>query len=287
MYRRPSLLLTLFFCAMAVPHWPATAATENPAALSSAHSLSEDEVQNPIRSRNQDHQNVTESDFWATERSLHIKFEGEDPLESINRKVDSFNDKIDEIALIPAYIFYNETVPKNIRSGVSNFFRNLYEPIIATSALLQGDFRNAGIATLRFGINTTAGVLGVMDVAKNFELESNWTDLGATFCHYGAPSGPYLVLPILGPTNVRKLAGRTLSLYAIYFGIGATSFYPYYTGRLLSEYIDDRPGMDFMIQGAVDPYAVRRSVFWQTEDLKCHQDLQEKKLFPEIQINYQ
>lgn len=284
MYRRLSLLLTFVFCAMAVPHWPATAGTENPAALSRVDTPSQDEVPNLFQSRNQDN-NVTENDFWETARSLANKFEGEDPLESINRKVDSFNDKIDEIALIPAYIFYNETVPKNIRSGVSNFFRNLYEPIIATSALFQGDFRNAGIATLRFGINTTAGVLGVMDVAANFELESNWTDLGAAFCHYGVPSGPYLVLPILGPTNVRKLAGRTLSLYGIYFGIGATSFYPYYTGRLLSEYIDDRPGMDFMIRGAVDPYAVRRSVFWQTEDLKCHQGLVEDILFPEIQIN--
>lgn len=206
--------------------------------------------------------------------SLLREVEGGDPLERINRVTDSFNNLVEEHALDPFYRFYTGKVPPDVRRGVSNVFRNLREPITAVSSALEGDLENAGVAGLRFAINTTAGGLGVLDVAEDFDLRSRRMDLGATLCRYGLPEGPYLVLPIIGPTSARDLAGRVVTNVTIYNFAGSL-FYPYYGGKQLSEYVDTRPDIDMALNGAVDAYARKRSIFRQSEAVLCRQAVPE------------
>ncbi len=204
-------------------------------------------------------------------RAMPDEVDDGDPLEPINRWTEAFNELVDAHVLDPAYQFYVHRVPLAVQRGVSNVFRNLHEPITAVSAALEGDMENATVASLRFGINSTAGVLGTMDVASGLNLVSRRTDLAATFCRYGIPSGPYLVLPILGPSSPREVVGRVLTNLTIYNFIGG-AFYPYYSGKLLSEYVDDRPALDGMLDGAVDSYALRRSIFRQREAALCREE---------------
>ncbi|MGE0254891.1 MAG: VacJ family lipoprotein [Alphaproteobacteria bacterium] len=197
-----------------------------------------------------------------------------DPLEPLNRLTDSFNNLVEEHALDPFYRFYTGKVPSEVRKGVSNVFRNLREPITAVSSALEGDLANAGVAGMRFALNSTVGGLGVLDVAEDFGLQSRRMDLGATLCRYGIPEGPYLVLPIIGPTSARDLVGRVTTNITIYSFAGAL-FYPYYGGKQLSEYVDQRPDVDLAMTGAVDAYARKRSIFRQSEAVLCRETLPE------------
>lgn len=213
-------------------------------------------------------------DLGERAESLLREMESGDPLERINRVTDSFNNLVEEHALDPFYRFYTGKVPPDVRRGVSNVFRNLREPITAVSSALEGDLENARVAGLRFAINTTAGGLGVLDVAEDFDLRSRRMDLGATLCRYGLPEGPYLVLPIVGPTSARDLAGRVVTNVTIY-NFAGNLFYPYYGGKQLSEYVDTRPDIDMALTGAVDAYARKRSIFRQSEAVLCRQAVPE------------
>ena len=214
-------------------------------------------------------------DLGERAESLLREMESGDPLERINRVTDSFNNLVEEHALDPFYRFYTGKVPPDVRRGVSNVFRNLREPITAVSSALEGDLENARVAGLRFAINTTAGGLGVLDVAEDFDLRSRRMDLGATLCRYGLPEGPYLVLPIVGPTSARDLAGRVVTNVTIY-NFAGNLFYPYYGGKQLSEYVDTRPDIDMALTGAVDAYARKRSIFRQSEAVLCRQAVPER-----------
>ena len=126
-----------------------------------------------------------------------------DPLENLNRKVTSFNLATDKAILAPAARGYVKVIPRPVRNGVSNFFSNLFEPYTIVNDLLQGQFRLAGQDTGRFVINTTLGFLGLNDVASHMDLPKRREDFGQTLAVWGMPSGPHLVLPFFGPSNLR------------------------------------------------------------------------------------
>jgi phospholipid-binding lipoprotein MlaA len=131
-----------------------------------------------------------------------------DPFEPFNRTMFRLNQSLDHNAALPAAVFYRSTVPGGIRDGVHNLLTNIGMPITFANDLLQGQFSRAGRAAERFGVNTTLGVLGIMDPATGMGLPMQQEDFGQTLGVYGVPPGPYLVLPLLGATLPRDAVGR-------------------------------------------------------------------------------
>ncbi|MFG6175831.1 VacJ family lipoprotein [Halomonas sp. THAF12] len=137
----------------------------------------------------------------------------EDPWEGFNRQVFAFNETLDRYALKPAAQGYRFVTPDPVETGVGNFFSNLGEIRTTLNSLLQGKGSNAGIATGRFLINSTVGVLGFFDVASHMELTGREEDFGQTLATWGVGEGPYVVLPLLGPSTVRDTAGLPVDMY--------------------------------------------------------------------------
>ncbi|CAO3434109.1 MlaA family lipoprotein [Azospirillum doebereinerae] len=130
-----------------------------------------------------------------------------DPLEGVNRVVFGFNDVVDTVALRPAAEVYVTIVPDPVRDSIHSFIDNLMSPIYIANNLLQGDFEGAGHATGRFLTNTVLGAGGIADVATAAGIPNKPEDFGQTLAVWGVGSGPYLVLPLLGPSNLRDTVG--------------------------------------------------------------------------------
>jgi phospholipid-binding lipoprotein MlaA len=130
-----------------------------------------------------------------------------DPLEPVNRGIYTFNEAVDTTVLRPAAELYRGLVPRLVRNGVHNVFANINDVIIALNNLLQAKFVNAVSDTGRIVVNTTVGLLGVFDVATELGLEKHDEDFGQTLGYWGLGDGPYLVLPILGPSSLRDSVG--------------------------------------------------------------------------------
>jgi len=133
-----------------------------------------------------------------------------DPLEEFNRVIFGFNNVADKVILEPAAKGYKK-LPSPIQLGISNFLNNLKLPLVVVNQILQGQFENASDSTGRFLINSTAGVLGLIDVAEKIGLEQQQEDFGQTLATWGIGDGFYIVLPIFGPSNIRDTAGMILT----------------------------------------------------------------------------
>lgn len=144
---------------------------------------------------------------------------GHDPLERLNRATHSFNEGLDKYILAPVAAGWSWITPELLRTALVNFDDNLRFPVNATNDILQWKWRRAGEECARFAINTTVGILGFRDVARQWGLEKQIEDTGQTLGVWGIPPGPYLVLPLLGPSNPRDAVGFAadsfLSLYWI------------------------------------------------------------------------
>jgi len=137
-----------------------------------------------------------------------------DPLSGYNRFMTSFNDTFMIYVLDPISTTYNYLIPQPLRIGVSNFIRNLHFPIRFANNLLQLKFQNSSDELERFLVNSTVGLGGLMDPAKNYmQIPAHKEDFGQTLGHYGIGSGFHIVLPFLGPSNVRDLIGITADGY--------------------------------------------------------------------------
>lgn len=130
-----------------------------------------------------------------------------DPLERVNRGVFWFNDKLDVYVMEPVARGWNRLVPRCAQRGVANFFANLRLPVVAANDLLQGKLTACGSDLGRFAVNTTVGVIGFMDPAQRWGLVKREEDFGQTLGVWRVPPGPYLVLPLLGPSTLRDSAG--------------------------------------------------------------------------------
>lgn len=137
-----------------------------------------------------------------------------DPWQGFNRNMFRFNDTLDRYALKPVAKGYRKIAPRPVRTGVTNFFYNLRFPIVMLNDLLQGKVKAAGTDTARFVINTTVGVAGFIDVSARMGLARNDEDFGQTLGTWGVGSGPYLVLPFLGPSTVRDGFGLVVDGFA-------------------------------------------------------------------------
>ncbi len=132
----------------------------------------------------------------------------QDPIEPINRGIYQFNDGLDKAVLKPVAEVYRDALPQFVRTGVSNFFSNINDVLVALNNLLQGKIQDAVSDAGRVVVNSTAGILGVIDVATEIGLEKHNEDFGQTLGRWGFGDGPYLVLPFFGPSNLRDALAR-------------------------------------------------------------------------------
>ena len=136
--------------------------------------------------------------------------ETNDPGEPTMRAIFAFNQALDKAILKPVASTYRTIASEKFRSGAHNFLNNLRSPVIFFNDVLQGEFERAITTLLRFLVNTTAGILGFNDVAADLGLEFHDEDFGQTLAVWNMPGGPYLMLPILGPSNPRDAIGRVV-----------------------------------------------------------------------------
>ena len=136
-----------------------------------------------------------------------------DPFEDLNRDIFIFNEKLDEKLLKPAALTYRKVTPQFARTGVTNFFNNLEEIDTTINQVLQGEIKYAFNDASRFVINSTIGLIGLIDVASKMGLERHEEDFGQTLGVWGFNSGPYIMIPFLGPSNPRDLLSRPISSF--------------------------------------------------------------------------
>jgi phospholipid-binding lipoprotein MlaA len=131
-----------------------------------------------------------------------------DPFEETNRKIFEFNQVVDRNVLVPVAKTYRTALPDPVRDSVRDLLNNLREPLIFVNDALQGQFGSAAKTVGRFVINSTIGIGGVVDVAGRWGIPYHEEDLGLTLGAWGMPEGPYLVVPVLGPSTPRDLGGQ-------------------------------------------------------------------------------
>ena len=192
-----------------------------------------------------------------------------DPWEPFNRAVFRFNDTIDTYTLKPLAKGYNAVMPEFLNDGVSNVFSNLGEPRNLVNNTLQGKFHDASVDLSRFLLNTTLGVVGVFDVATRMGLQRNDEDLGQTIGSWGAPSGPYVVLPLLGPSTIRDASSRIPETFIGYTYTGQVDHVPTRNTAFGTDILDTRAALlsqERLIRG--DRYAFVRNAFLQNREYR-------------------
>ncbi len=193
-----------------------------------------------------------------------------DPVEPLNRTLYSVHQGIDNYVLRPVAVGYRDVVPRPVRMGVRNFLGNLRTPVILANDMLQGEPRRAGDTAGRFLINTTLGLGGILDVARDhFNVPGHTEDYGQTFAVWGVGEGPYLFIPIIGPSNARDLVGFGVGIVAdpfFWFGQGVAVQALDYS-RVGATAVDTREGLietlDEVQRTSLDPYATLRSGYRQ------------------------
>jgi phospholipid-binding lipoprotein MlaA len=183
-----------------------------------------------------------------------------DPYENVNRKIFGFNDSVDDYVAAPISNAYKWITPQFMQTGVFNFFNNLKNVNVVINDVLQAKFSQSAEDTGRLAINSTLGLGGLFDVAKNVGLEQNEEDFDQTLAVWGVPQGSYLVLPILGPSTARGIPGSvfdTAANPASYVGM------PVQLLSMLNARANAEGALKFIDEAALDPYVFTRESFLQ------------------------
>ncbi|MCB2017806.1 MAG: VacJ family lipoprotein [Hydrogenophaga sp.] len=200
-----------------------------------------------------------------------------DPLEPMNREVTKFNDAVDGVVLKPVATLYRDITPDPIRTGVNNFFENLRDVWSFVNATLQLRPREAAENFMRFNVNTVFGLGGILDVASEMGIERTRLDFGQTLGRWGLPAGPYLVLPIFGPSTVRDTAGLSIeSKGDLVLGV---SDVPVRNSLYALRAVDTRANLlraTRLLEGAaLDKYSFTRELYLQRRESQI-EDLKDK-----------
>lgn len=203
-----------------------------------------------------------------------------DPMEPTNRFFYRVSNTVDAYTLKPVAQGYVWVVPQPVRTGVHNVLANLSSPVLFFNDVAQAKPRRAGDSFMRFVINSTAGAAGIFDVAKGMGYPAHESDGGMTLANWGVPEGPYLFLPLLGPSNPRDGTG-----FGIDIGLSPFTYVPRGYGLLTFNWVrygvnvvDTRAAvlgdLDKITRDALDPYATIRSLYRQHRDaeIKAMQD---------------
>lgn len=204
-------------------------------------------------------ENVKQADVMAPVVNARAEQIQHDPYEDFNRSMYGFNMSVDKNLLKPVASGYKAITPVFVQSRVSNFFTNLKGINVVINDLLQGKFKQSASDAGRFTTNSTIGLLGLFDVASDFGFQSNVEDFGQTLAVWGVDQGPYLVLPLFGPTTLRDGT-------AVVFDKAANPG-TYLPGTGIVEGISDRANaegaLNFIDEAALDPYVFMRESFLQ------------------------
>lgn len=188
-----------------------------------------------------------------------------DPLEPFNRQVTKFNEAVDAAVLKPVATGYVTAVPALVRTGVSNFFNNLGDAWSFVNNVLQLKPQAAAESLMRFNVNTFFGLGGLLDIASEMNIERHKEDFGQTLGYWGVPSGPYLVLPILGPSTLRDTL--VLPVEAKGNVIGDINNDPARYGLTALQAVDIRANLlragRVLDEAALDKYSFQRDVYLQ------------------------
>jgi phospholipid-binding lipoprotein MlaA len=217
---------------------------------------------------------------YNPEDDLLYYTEGEidDPMEVLNRQIFYFNMFFDQILLQPITYTYTMVVPEYGRNRIRDFTRNLVTPVTMVNDVLQGKFEDAGVSFWRFIINTTVGFLGFMDVASLVDLKYHKEDFGQTLASYDIPSGPYIMLPLLGPSSPRDVTGRIVdfTINPLDYNFGKNwkkdVFKSWKTKlayvKLMQGRADKDAVIDTILNKSIDPYTTMRSLYIQNRNLQ-------------------
>ncbi len=196
----------------------------------------------------------------------------QDPYESVNRKTHAFNTLLDKVILKPVAKTYTTIIPSPIRSGVTNFFNNIYLIPTVANDLLQNDWHHASDDAGRFVVNSTFGLAGLVDVASRSNLPLHHNDLGLTFAKWGDKKSPYIVIPFFGPSTIRDGMGTLLEYPLLtpypYVNNGAvlTSLFAMQYIDIRAQYLDT----DHLIDEALDKYSFIRDAYLQRRHFQIY-----------------
>lgn len=200
--------------------------------------------------------------------SLDAPAANPDPLEPLNRGLYRFNDGLDRAVLRPAARGYKKAVARPVRTSIRNALNNIDEPNVLMNDLLQGQVAHGGQSVARFVINSTVGVAGLFDVATPIGIPPHDADFGQTLGRWGLPPGPYIFVPVFGPSDLRDGTGRIVDGFASILSLHDLHVTaPYRTGIEVVDGVDSRLAFDSTIEAvkhtATDPYATTRSAYLQ------------------------
>jgi phospholipid-binding lipoprotein MlaA len=195
-----------------------------------------------------------------------------DPIEPVNRAIFDVNDFLDRLLIRPLAELYRNMVPPPVRDRIANITSNMKEPVIFANNLMQGEFGKAGTTFERFGANTFVGGAGMFDVATGWGLPQQTGDFGQTLAVWGINEGPYLVLPLFGPSNFRDAIGLGVDTvmspwgYLAYdggTGTGNRFEISSFAADGLTQREQNIEALDALRSGSLDFYAQMRSVYRQ------------------------
>lgn len=194
-----------------------------------------------------------------------------DPLEKENRVLFGASLAVDRAVLRPAAVAYRAALPQTVRDSVRNFIDNLSSPVVFANDVLQGDVDKAGVTLVRIGVNTTIGIGGLFDPAARFGYARHSNDFGITLGDYGVGEGPYLFIPVLGPSNARDATGYVVDWgFDPFFYIPLRENFFWQLGRTTLDDVDARSRnidtLDEIQKSSLDFYATVRSLYHQERE---------------------
>lgn len=187
---------------------------------------------------------------------------GKDPLEAINRPIFKFNDVLDKYLLKPLAQGYSYA-PTPVKIGIHNMVSNVKDGYSIAHHVLQAKPKEAIEQTLRFSMNTVFGLAGMVDIASKAGIAKNQQNFGDTFEHWGAPSGPYLVLPLMGPSTVRDSIGSVIDMYAAPQNYAPTAYQTTYTAANVLNTREQLLPLEPILNKALDKYSFIRNAYMQ------------------------
>ena len=196
----------------------------------------------------------------------------DDPFEAVNRRVYGFNRAVQAKVLDPLAERYLAATTPQVRRGIANALANLREPVSAVSGLTAGRFGLAANALARFAINSTVGFAGVEDRATEMGYSPRAFSLADAVCAWGVPSGPYLMLPLLGPSTLRDAGALVAQGAALDQTLGADSYLAWSGSDLFIGYAQLHRELQHTEAASLDPYAVYRSAYLQRRAQACSVD---------------
>ncbi|MCW8862710.1 MAG: VacJ family lipoprotein [Rhodospirillales bacterium] len=187
---------------------------------------------------------------WAEEP------EDKDPFEGLNRMMFGFNQGARALVVDPFADFFTKVLPPPVQEVVGNAASNLTEPLTAVSSVLQGDSENAGAAVERFLVNSTVGLAGTQDRATEMGIVARPEDLGQAAGASGVGDGPYIVLPLIGPSNARDAGGEVVNMLVNPLALAHTA-----DGAVT--YANNKDQLNTFSRTSLDPYVAEREAYLQ------------------------